>query len=102
MPMLIADVRSLIADLNKLTKPLGLDGHLREQLGRAASSISLNLAEGYGRASQKERKRFFVIAMGSLRECQAILTLGEHQHSEAYTVLNQTGASLYKLLQKFP
>ncbi len=36
---------------------LDLKGHLRDQLVRAASSISLNLAEGNTKPSIKEKKR---------------------------------------------
>ena len=50
-------------------------GHLRNQLERAASSIVLNLAEGWSKQSRKERRRFFEIALCSLRETQACLEL---------------------------
>ena len=57
------------------TQNLKLCGALREQLNRAASSIALNLAEGRGKPTVKDQLRFFHIAMGSVRECQAILEL---------------------------
>ena len=52
-----------------------IPGHLKSQLLRAASSIGLNLAEGRGRHTKSEQLNFFNIAMGSLRECQAVLVL---------------------------
>src|SRR5262245_31427339 len=61
---------------------LELPRHLKEQLLRAASSIVLNLAEGNGRRTRADRKRFFVIAFASLRECQAILDLGLGEKTE--------------------
>ena len=48
-------------------------GELRNQLVSAASSITLNIAEGTGRPMGKDRKRFYRYADGSARECAAIL-----------------------------
>jgi len=41
---------------------------LADQLRRASSSISLNIAEGYGRYHYLDRLRFMYIARGSLNE----------------------------------
>ena len=65
----------------------------------AASSIPLNLAEGHGKSSRADQRRFYEIAMGSLRECQAILELEDLQHSSQWKTLDQLGASLYKLIR---
>jgi four helix bundle protein len=46
---------------------------LLEQLKRAALSIPLNIAEGAGKQSIQERKRYYGIARGSAMECGAIL-----------------------------
>ena len=45
---------------------------LRDQLKRAAFSISLNIAEGTGKTGRADRKRFYSIARGSAMECAAI------------------------------
>ncbi len=46
--------------------------HARDQWLRAAQSIPLNIAEGNGKQSLKDKNRFFEIARGSALECAAI------------------------------
>jgi four helix bundle protein len=43
-----------------------------EQWWRAAQSISLNIAEGNGKQSLKDKNRFFKMARGSALECASI------------------------------
>jgi four helix bundle protein len=50
----------------------GLYRHAREQWLRAAQSVPLNIAEGNGKRSWKDRSRFFEFARGSALECAAI------------------------------
>jgi four helix bundle protein len=45
----------------------------REQLDRASTSVPLNLAEGNGKFSVKDRSRYFQISQGSALECAACL-----------------------------
>jgi four helix bundle protein len=46
-------------------------GDVKEQLDRASTSIALNIAEGNGKYSAKDRCCFFDIAHGSALECAA-------------------------------
>jgi len=50
----------------------GTDRHAKDQLLRASLSISLNIAEGNGRVTEGDRRRFFEIARSSALECAAI------------------------------
>ena len=49
--------------------------YLCNQLNRAVLSIFLNIAEGNGRFSEKEKQNFFRIARGSAFECVPILEI---------------------------
>lgn len=50
-------------------------GEVKEQLDRASTSIPLNIAEGNGKYTPKDRCRFFDIAHGSTLECAAGLDI---------------------------
>ena len=52
-----------------------IDKNLADQLKRAGSSISLNIAEGCSRTSKPDRRNFYTISRGSVFECIAILNL---------------------------
>jgi four helix bundle protein len=45
----------------------------KDQLDRASTSVPLNIAEGNGKFSAKDRARFLEIARGSALECAACL-----------------------------
>ncbi|TVP93877.1 MAG: four helix bundle protein [Planctomycetaceae bacterium] len=61
------------ADSFSFAKDLtGVDRHARDQWLRAAQSIPLNIAEGNGKRSPKDRARYFDIARESAFECAAI------------------------------
>ena len=72
--------------------------HLREQFLRAASSIALNLAEGSAKGTPKDRARFYRIALGSQRECLAVLDLITQPEIRISGLCDQLGAHLYKLV----
>jgi four helix bundle protein len=46
-----------------------------QQIRRAALSVYLNIAEGFSRKSEAERKRFFEISRGSIIEIDAALDI---------------------------
>jgi four helix bundle protein len=84
----------------QLCRRLRLPSFLYEQLLRASSSVVLNLAEGSGKRTPNDQKRFYAIAYGSLLECRAVLELCEKTDSEAMKVNDHLGAMLFKLMSR--
>ncbi len=89
----------LAVEFYKKSRNLNLKGNLKNQFDRASSSIVLNLAEGSGKFSQRDKCRFYKIAFGSLRECQSILTITDNETNEISLHLDNVAASLYKLIK---
>ncbi len=56
------------------------DFGLRDQLRRASVSIMANIAEGFGRRSDKEFANFLNMAHGSAAECQSHLYIALDFH----------------------
>ena len=86
---------SFYAECRTLTLP----AFLRDQLERAAASVALNLAEGAGRQTKADQRRFYSIAFGSLRECQAVLDLAGVKKEGLFELSDSLAASLYKLIE---
>jgi four helix bundle protein len=62
----------------------GPNRHIRDQWLRASQSIPLNIAEGNGKQTIKERNRFFQIARGSALECAAV-----HDILRAFSLIDE-------------
>src|SRR6195256_4641115 len=80
----------------------------KDQLDRASTSISLNIAEGNGKFSARDRARFFEIARGSALECAACLDVlvirklaDESQVGEGKRQLVHVVRMLMGLLRRF-
>lgn len=71
---------------------------LGKQLVRAADSIGANIAEGSGRATYADNKRFIVIARGSLMEVRHFL---RRAHKRKLLAPSQTEA-LQTILSTLP
>ena len=69
----------LAIELYKECEKLKLKNPVKDQLHRASLSIALNITEGSGRSSTKDQKRFYSIAMGSLRETQCLVKIINNQ-----------------------
>ena len=83
-----------------------LKGHrsAKDQLLRASQAIPLNIAEGNGKATDGDRRRYFEIARGSALECGAIQdvlevcgALSAEENAEAKVVLDRIVAMLTRL-----
>ena len=83
-----------------------LKGHrtAKDQLLRASQSVPLNIAEGNGKATVGERRRFFEIARGSALECAAVQdvlevcgALSKEENADAKKLLDRIIAMLTKL-----
>ena len=87
--------QDLAVDIYNLTKKFPDDElfAITNQLRRAASSISANIAEGFGRQTQKDKLHFYIMAYGSLLEVKNFLYL-----SNKLSYLSTL--DLEKLLQK--
>jgi four helix bundle protein len=48
-------------------------GHLADQFTRASMSVVLNIAEGAGKTSKPDKRRFYLTARGSATESAALL-----------------------------
>ena len=77
---------------------------LSDQLRRSSSSISANIAEGFGRHSTKDKSHFYTIANGSLLETKSHLYLAHklgYITEEQLAELNFTIVSTQKMLSSF-
>ena len=67
------DAIAFVAWLSAVLEGAVRVGDVKDQLDRASTSIPLNIAEGNGKYTPKDRCRFFDIAHGSALECAAAL-----------------------------
>ena len=65
------DAIAFVAWLSPILEGLVRVGDVKDQLDRASTSIPLNIAEGNGKYTPKDRCRFFDTAHGSALECAA-------------------------------
>lgn len=82
----------------------GQHRNAKEQLLRASQAIPLNIAEGNGKATEGDRRRFFEIARGSALECGAVQdvlevcgVLSSQENADAKKLLERIVAMLTKL-----
>ncbi len=69
------DAIAFVAWVSEILEVTIRAGDVKDQLDRASSSIPLNIAEGNGKYTPKDRCRFFDMAHGSALECAAALDI---------------------------
>lgn len=79
----------------------------KDQLLRASQAIPLNIAEGNGKATDGDRRRYFEIARGSALECSAVQdvlrvcgALSAEENANRKALLDRIVAMLTKLGQR--
>lgn len=82
--------------ISKLLLIKKLDRSTKDQLRRASLSIMLNIAEGAGRFTNKDKRNFYVISRGSVFECVALLDFLQNEE----IILKEEYDSLYKNLEE--
>ncbi len=100
---------NLAKEMHQLTQtfPRFEQHELSSQLRRAAISIVLNIAEGYGRkASKREFQHFLRNALGSCNEVRVVLEfckdfqyIEQKRYSELESQYEIVGRQLYRLRQ---
>jgi four helix bundle protein len=77
---------------------------LTSQIQRAAVSIPANIAEGCGKDSDAELKRYFLIAMGSSSELEYLLLLArdlDYLPTESHQTMTNELVEIRKMLNAF-
>jgi four helix bundle protein len=85
----------LAVQLYRGCEQLKARAHIKDQLLRASLSIVLNTSEGSAKPTEKDRLRFYAIALGSCRETQALLLI--MRQDELFKLADQVGGCLYRL-----
>ena len=97
------DALELAVVVHKTTKAFPDDERygITSQIRRAASSISANIAEGFGRRSLKDKTHFYTMAYGSILEVKNFLHLSfrlEYIEEDPVQGLLDTALSIQKQL----
>lgn len=97
------NAKALSHEVCKLIKAFPIDERfgLCDQLRRAVMSIPINIAEGFGRFSAKEKAHFIQIAFGSINEvmCELELAFDEgYINKEQLTTMESMILSVKKQL----
>jgi four helix bundle protein len=87
---------------DNFSKDFGLVG----QINRSTCSVMSNIAEGFGRGSNKEYLNFIIIAKGSINEVQSQLYnskdrgyINEEEFKEAYELASRTAGSITNFIK---
>ena len=99
----------LVLQIYKITKtfPKEETYSMVDQMRRSASSVTANIAEGFGRHSYKEKVQFYYLSKGSLLELKNFLIISkdieymsQHKFDELMMQANTTDQLLQGLISK--
>jgi four helix bundle protein len=81
--------------------PRSEDYGLTSQIRRSANSVPANIAEGYGRKTNKDKAHFYIIARGSAFETQNHLVYGNEvgyfENEKTNKLLNEYSKLIHEL-----
>ncbi|MCB0397892.1 MAG: four helix bundle protein [Flavobacteriales bacterium] len=80
--------KQLHRDTVQFLNEVKTDRNTNDQLKRASFSIMLNIAEGAGRFTKRDKKNFFIVARGSVFECAGIFDYLQDVYPEAESSCN--------------
>lgn len=89
----------LSVEFYELSELAQIKGNLRDQLLRAAASISLNLSEGNAKRTVREKKRYYQTAYASAQECKTILRLAKLSDERLENMVDKLSAWIFNLLK---
>ncbi|MCB0397807.1 MAG: four helix bundle protein [Flavobacteriales bacterium] len=99
--------KQLHKDVVQFLKEAKTDSVTNDQLKRASFSIMLNIAEGAGRFTKRDKKNFFIVARGSVFECAGIFDYLRDLHPKAegscqdfLNKLEELSKMLYSMIRK--
>ncbi len=79
---------------------------ISSQIRRAAVSVLLNIAEGYGRLSEDDFKRFLKISLGSVNETSTLIELSKDlgyinskEYNELIKQYDILGRKIYRFIE---
>ena len=98
---MLTNLRSydLAVQFYKACKTIRLPYYMKNQLLRAAASVTLNIAEGSAKSSKADQKRFYEISLGSLRETQAVFHMEPNACKDLIPLADRLGANLFCLVR---
>ena len=97
---------NLVIMIYKITKTFPSEERysMVDQMRRASSSITANIAEGFGRQSFKEKVQFYYLAKGSLNELKNFLYIArdvDYLDEQTFMNLMQQSSIVDQILQGF-
>ncbi len=85
-----------------------LPSYVKSQLGRASLSIVLNIAEGSGKFTDRDKRNYLSIARGSVFECASILQflateeeISNDDHLYFAKEYDEISRMLYAMIKRF-